>query len=247
VYGFFSALQILTRLPSILPREAQSLEIGSAVGWFPVVGAVLGLALIVLDTLARPVLDAWVVAALLLTFLVVVTGAFHLDGLVDSVDGLTSGPTVEDRLTAMRQAVAGSRGAMTACLLLLADFVAIAALPVAVRTAALLCTPVCGRAAILAAYRLYPYVRTEATLSAELKRGASTVAAALGLAFAVVVCVFSGGPGALFLLGASLVVMVVVGAVALRRLRGLTGDLYGAICELAQLTVLLAAPFALRG
>jgi len=245
--GFFVALQILTRLPSPFRRNAQSPEVGSAAWWFPAVGGLLGVLLVGFDALARPWLDSGVVAALILALMVAVTGAFHLDGLVDSVDGLTAGPGTTARLAAMRQAVASPLGALAACILLLADFVAIAALPHPVRPAALLCMPLCGRTAVLAAYRLYPYGRPEATLSAHLKQGATTPAAILGVGFAAAVCFAVGGVGGLALLGLAFALMHGIATVALRRIPGLTGDLHGAICELSQLAVLFAAPLALRG
>ena len=245
MYGFLAALQILTRLPSPVPREVRSRDIAVALVWFPVVGALLGMTLLAFDALARLVFDHRVTAALLLALLVVVTGAFHLDGLIDAVDGLTGGPDADRRLEAMREAVAGPFGAIAACVLLLADFVALAALPENVRSQALVCMPLCGRTAVLAAYRLYPYGRHEPTLSAQLKSGASTPATLLGVSFAGAACFAVGGPGGLTLLALSLALMHAMALVTLGRLPGLTGDVYGAICEVSQLACLLAAPFAL--
>jgi len=246
VYGFFAALQILTRLPSPIRRDNQSLEVASAVGWFPAVGALLGFILVAIDVLARPWIDGGVLAALILAALVGVTGAFHLDGLVDSVDGLSAGPDATNRLAAMREAVAGPRGALGACIVLLADFVAIGALPAAIRPTALFCMPLCGHTAVLVAYRLYPYGRSEPTLSAHLKRGATTPATILGMGFAAAACFVAGGVGGLALLALAFGLMHAIALVALNRLPGLTGDVHGAICEVSQLAVLLAAPLALR-
>lgn len=246
MYGFLAALQILTRLPSPLPRDAGLDDVAASVGWFPAVGAVLGLALVAIDAAARLAFDPVVVNALLVAFLVIVTGAFHLDGLIDSVDGLTAGPDAPARLAAMRLAVVGAPGAVAACIILLADFTALATLAGNVRPMALFLAPICGRTAILAAYRLYPYGRAEQTLSSHLKASATTTSALVGGAFAAAACLAVAGAGGLALLVLSLGVMHAIAAVALGRLPGLTGDVYGAICEVSQLVVLLAAPFALR-
>ncbi len=246
MYGFLAALQILTRLPSPLARYATVPDVASSIVWFPAVGAVLGLGLVAFDTLARMALERPVVDALLIALLVVVTGAFHLDGLIDSVDGLVAGPDGEGRLAAMRQAVAGTPGAIAACTILLADFAALAALPDEVRPFALFLAPLCGRTTILAAYRLYPYGRLEETLSFRLKVSATTGSTVIGLAFAAVACYVAAGPAGIALLGLSLALMHGIAAISLRRLPGLTGDVYGAICELSQLAVLLAAPLLLR-
>lgn len=246
MYGFLAALQILTRLPAPLARSAGIQDVAGSIGWFPAVGAVLGLGLVALDALARMALERPVVDALLIAFLVVVTGAFHLDGLVDTVDGLAAGPDAERRLAAMRQAVAGTPGAVAACTILLADFAALEALPGDVRPFALFLAPLCGRTTILAAYRLYPYGRAEETLSFRLKASATTTSTVIGCTFAATACFVAGGPAGIALLGLSLALMHGIATIALRRLPGLTGDVYGAICELSQLAVLLAAPLVLR-
>jgi adenosylcobinamide-GDP ribazoletransferase len=245
VSGLLAALQILTRLPAPLSRDDQRGDVADSVGWFPVVGAGLGLALVAIDAAARLAVDPVVANALLIAFLAIITGAFHLDGLVDSVDGLSAGPDATARLAAMRMAVVGAPGAVAACIILLADFTALSALAGSARATALFIAPICGRTAILVAYRLYPYGRAERTLSAQLKAGATTTSALVGTAFAAAACLAVAGPwgGALLLL--SLGVMHAIASLALSRLPGLTGDLYGAICEVSQLAVLLAAPFVL--
>jgi adenosylcobinamide-GDP ribazoletransferase len=245
MYGLLAALQILTRLPSPLRRTDHPDDAAAAVGWFPVVGAGLGLALVAIDTVARVAVDPLVANALLIAFLAIITGAFHLDGLVDSVDGLSAGPDRSARLAAMRLAVVGAPGAVAACLVLLADFTALGALEGYARAVALFLAPLCGRTAILVAYRLYPYGRGEATLSARLKTGATTMSALVGGAVAAAVCLAVAGPWGLGLLLLSLGIMHAVAAFSLSRLPGLTGDIYGAICEISQLAVLLAAPFVL--
>ena len=149
------------------------------------------------------------------------------------------------RLAAMRQPVAGPPGAVSACIVLLAEFAALAALPNGARPVALFLAPLCGRTAILAAYRLYPYARIEPTLSLQLKRSATTTTALVGCALAAAACFGVAGPGGLMLLVLSLMLMHAIALVALSRLGGLTGDVYGAICEVSQLGILLTAPFVL--
>jgi adenosylcobinamide-GDP ribazoletransferase len=246
MYGFLAAVQILTRLPSPLRREPHLDDLAAAVGWFPVVGAGLGLALVAIDAAARFALAPVVVDALLVAFLVVVTGAFHLDGLIDSIDGLTAGPDSTGRLAAMRLAAVGGPGALGACILLLADFAALTALSGAARPIALFLAPMCGRTAILFAYRLYPYGRAEPTLSWHLKASATTASALIGGLFAAVMCLVVGGLAGAALLALALLLMHAIATLSLHRLPGLTGDVYGATCELSQLAALLAAPFLLR-
>jgi adenosylcobinamide-GDP ribazoletransferase len=238
----WAALQFLTRLPAPMRRHATLEDVGRSLAWFPVVGALLGGVLVVLDRAAQPLLAAPVANALLLTALVAASGALHLDGWIDAVDGLTAGDTPAARLAAMRQTVVGSTGVIAACLLLVTDYLALSGLDGAVRPPALFLAPLCGRTAILLAYHLYPYGRAESGLSGALKRGASRGRTLGGLAVAAALAGGAAGPGGLLALALALVLMHGLASLALTRVPGLTGDIYGAICEVVQLGVWLAAP-----
>lgn len=220
-------------------------DLGRSIVWFPAVGAALGAAIAVLDALATPVFSPSVASALVVFALVSATGAFHLDGLIDTVDGLVAGPTPAERLAAMRRSVAGVPGALAGCGMLLATFVVILNLPDPLRARALFLAPLCGRTTILTGYWLFPYGRPEAGVSRALKEGASTprVVTGGGAALALAVAVGHGG-GAMLLVG-SVLAGAAIGLLVLRRLPGLTGDVHGAICELTQFGALLLAPTAL--
>jgi adenosylcobinamide-GDP ribazoletransferase len=246
VYSFLVALQFLTRLPAVLRRDTTPEDLGRSIGWFPVVGVVLGITLATADRMAGAVFHPAVANALLVALLAAITGALHLDGLIDTAEGLVVGPDRAARLDAMRQTVVGPTGVLAATLVLLGTFGALGALDPSSRGSALFLAPVCGRASILAAYGLYPYARAEGTLSSFLKAGATPRRMAAGLSLAAIACMLVAGLGGFALLVLGLGVMHVIARVALARVAGLTGDVHGAICETTQLAVLLAAPLALR-
>jgi adenosylcobinamide-GDP ribazoletransferase len=131
-------------------------------------------------------------------------------------------------------------------MLLVADFAAISALGGEARPRALLLAPLCGRTCILAAYWWYPYGRPGIGWSWALKQGATPKRALLGLGLAVAIALATAGAGGALLLALSLSTMHVLARLALTRVPGLTGDIHGAICEVVQLTVWLAAPAALK-
>ncbi len=93
---FFRALVFLTILPC--PRQESSPEdMGRSSGWFPAVGAVLGVILAAADAgLSRCFpLAASSAVVVLWAFL---TRGFHLDGLADTFDGIGGGYSRESRL-----------------------------------------------------------------------------------------------------------------------------------------------------
>jgi len=232
-----ASLQFLTLVPPLIRRPFTSEELGRAVGHFPLVGVVLGGLLAGLDALLGAFLPGPVVAALLLTAWVILTGALHLDGLLDACDGLLGGHTREDRLRILRDESVGAYGLAGGFLLLLLKWCALAALPH--RGLALLVAPTLGRWGVSLAVVLFPYARPQG-LGRAMKDHAGRAQAALAtvtalLAVGLALCL----PG--------LVVLALAGAVtwgaarfAQHRLSGLTGDIYGAICELVEMVVLLA-------
>ncbi|HEY7066924.1 MAG TPA: adenosylcobinamide-GDP ribazoletransferase [Chloroflexota bacterium] len=243
VRGFGTALQFLTRLPAPYPHATSAAQLGAALVYFPAVGALVGALLVALDAALRPLLLApAVVDALLVATLVVVSGALHLDGLVDTCDAVCTRASPEARLALMHDSRAHAPGTIVACLLLLAKLAALQALPAAARVPTLLVAPLLARWAIVVAYWGYPYARQTPGASLALKAQATTPRAAAATAFALVVLFAALGPrGALVLAAAGLGVHLLASGLR-TRLPGLTGDTYGAIAELTEMLALALVP-----
>jgi adenosylcobinamide-GDP ribazoletransferase len=80
-----TAFQFLTRIPMpSVAFEADSLS--RAVKFFPLVGLVIGSGIVLLQRVLISHLSQSLVALILLTYLVFITGCFHEDGLADSAD-----------------------------------------------------------------------------------------------------------------------------------------------------------------
>ena len=88
---------------------------------------------------------------------VLVTGALHLDGFLDSCDGLFGGHTPEARLRIMRDERAGAFAVIGGILLMLLKYAALAGNPH--RIAALILAPVVGRWGMAVAVVAFPYGR----------------------------------------------------------------------------------------
>jgi adenosylcobinamide-GDP ribazoletransferase len=243
--SLLAACEFLTVLPFGTRTETPAREVERSITWFPMVGALLGLMLVAVDWGSRLVVATPVTNALLLATIVVCTGSLHLDGLIDSANGLVAGPDRVARLAVMHHSVASSPGAIAGAWVMCATYVALGAVPVAIHPAVLLLMPACGRTGILVAYRLFPYARQELSLSAALKRGATTSRALVGVGAAGALCLLVGGAGGLAMLGVALLTMLAVSGLAMARLGGITGDVCGATCVLSELAVVLVAPYML--
>lgn len=258
------AYQFLTVAPLSLPRPATPPEIGRSMAFFPLVGASLGLIAAGLDWLLGLAFAEPVRVALLVVALLFLTRAIHLDGLMDSLDGLFGGWNPERRLEIMRDSRVGSFGALAAAGDLLLRFAALMALPAPFRPIALVAALALSRWSLVYATAAYPYARPTG-LGAAYKAHVGRREVALATAFAVVAVaaallagtgitpgvttsdVLLVAPKALGLLALAWLVAGLFGRYVVSRLPGQTGDTYGATNELVEVAVLLAFGSPLLG
>jgi adenosylcobinamide-GDP ribazoletransferase len=233
--SLLTAFQFLTTFPAVIRRMFTAQELGRAVGFFPVVGLALGGVFYGLVSGLRLVFPLQVVAVFILAAWLLLTRALHFDGFLDTCDGLFGGFTPERRLEIMRDSRVGAFGVAGGGLLLLAKYAAIVSLP---QLSGLLLAPVFGRWVLSIAIFAYPYAR-EKGLGRDMKDNVRWPEVILSTALTVL-------PAWLFAGWAGLLAFALAGAVLwlgasfiLRRIPGLTGDSYGALCELAELAVLL--------
>lgn len=228
--GLLTAITFLTILP--LPGTARSRDGG--LGWFPAVGLLIGLMLAGVDLLltafSLPVRDALIVISL-----AVVTGAAHLDGLIDTCDGL-GGQTAPGRLAAMRDSRVGAFGVVGAVSLLLLKYAALSQVPTELRTVSLVLGPVCGRWAVVWAVRLFPSARPDG-LGHELRQRSGWRHAALASVIAVGSAFAVAQTTGVTVLILSLALGLIVAACLRRRFAGLSGDCYGSIIEVVETAV----------
>lgn len=231
------ALYFLTRLP--LPRRETTLEgVGEAAWAFPVVGMLIGLLLTGAAWLLGLIFPPIPSAALVLALWVAVTGALHLDGWVDCCDALLAARPPEVRLEILRDVHVGAFGVVGGVVLLLVKFAALASLPAGGGWPVLFLAPAFGRWAMVYAIVRYPYARPQGLGTALKERtGLRGLLIATGIAL-VAVAVGRSWAG-LLALAVAWGLTVLFSRWALGRLPGLTGDVYGALCELTETVVLL--------
>lgn len=235
--GLRAAVSFLTRVPAGPPRLGSS-DLARAVPWFPVVGALVGLALAGSYAALLAVLPPLVAAGVTIGVGLLLTGAFHEDGLADTADALGGGRSTEEALAILKDPAHGTYGVSAIALSLLLRVGALASLG---RWSALAVLPAAHALSRAASIGLLGV----AAPAAEVGLGASYAALVgrrqvLGsLAAGLFVGVASLGPWAMAAavvagLGAS-----VVGWLSVRKLGGVTGDVLGAAQQAAEVLVLL--------
>ena len=229
-----AAFQFLTIFPAVIRRSFTAGELGRAVGFFPIVGLGLGGILYGMKIGLGLIFPGMLVAVVILAAWLLLTRALHFDGFLDMCDGLFGGFTPERRLEIMRDSRVGAFGVAGGGMLLLAKYAAILSLT---NLSGLVLAPVLGRWVLSMAVFAYPYAR-EKGLGRDMKDNLRWPQVILATILSVLSAWWFSGPvgllafalsGSLLWLGASFI---------LRRIPGLTGDSYGALCELTELMIL---------
>lgn len=234
--GFIAAIQFLTILP--VRHNFTSEQVGRSTVYFPIVGIIIGLLLFGLNYALSFLITAGLAKVLLLAGLVVLSGGLHLDGLADTIDGMAGHRTPERRLEIMRDSHIGAIGAIGLFLFLMIEYVSLNNIPEEWFPLSLLVAPMVSRWAIVASIFSYPYARASG-LGKAFKDAVSwnhfLIATLVTLLCAILLCNIAG-----LVMIVSVWLVVTMSSLYFKcQLGGLTGDTYGAINEIAFVTVLL--------
>ncbi|MBE3553271.1 MAG: adenosylcobinamide-GDP ribazoletransferase [Kyrpidia tusciae] len=238
-----TAVRFLSRIPVPLFGEMDEQGQRRSLRWYAFVGVILGALmwlmaqLLFLLRVPAPGAAALVVAADLW-----LTGGLHLDGWMDTADGLGSRRERERALEIMRDSRVGAFGVMAAIGALLTEWAFLdmwiaEGAPCEVTTAAW----GVARWTMVWAVAALPYARAEGMGAALRGAGPGDVAAA-GVALLIpgVPAVVSGQWSVLVGAGLAFFVAQFWARRVARRLGGLTGDVYGALCVFTQVCALVA-------
>lgn len=224
-------------LLSIVPLKPDSTRPpGGAFAFFPLVGLFIGAVLAVVTALPVSI-DARAFFALVAW--VVLSGGLHLDGWGDTCDGLFSTTTPERRLEIMKDPRAGMWAVIGISLLLLGKFGALRGLP----PLALITPPVAGRWAMVIAAYAFPSARPSGS-GAYFRTGLGRTQVVIATLLALLICGALALADRRALIGLAAAPLVALGAgrwAAGRLGGGLTGDVYGTLCELTELVTLWGA------
>ena len=245
--GLRLAVTLLTAVP--LPGErsggaggrAPSRRTAAAMAWAPAVGLLLGAAAAaVLELAARWARTGPLLAAVLaVAALALLTRGLHLDGLADLADGLGSRRPAAQALAIMKRSDIGPFGVVTLVLTLLVQVAALAQAQSLGRGApAVIAAAVTGRLALpWACRRGVPAAR--GTGLGTLVAGTVPAAIPVALTAAALAGAYPFGIVVPIAVAAGLAASLALTALAVRRLGGITGDVLGALVEVATAVCLL--------
>ncbi|KPJ75717.1 MAG: hypothetical protein AMJ54_14120 [Deltaproteobacteria bacterium SG8_13] len=234
--GLLDAFQFMTILPVGRSGEFQPRRM---VAYFPVAGLLIGVVLALLD---RAFLWLWsepVTAVLDVFFLVAVTGAFHLDGLGDTADGLYGRRSRQDALAIMKDSRIGVMGLVAIVCCLAVKWAGLAGLGQH-RWLLLIVVPAYSRSAILFGLRFLPYGRPDGGTGHAFFEQKLALSDFVGVSIPLGLSIWLGVRGLLM----AVVFFVIVSGILLfykKRINGITGDMLGAMTEITEAGLFLVA------
>ncbi|MBI5034196.1 MAG: adenosylcobinamide-GDP ribazoletransferase [Chloroflexi bacterium] len=204
-----------------------------AFAFYPLVGLFIGVLLAAAHFVFRLALPDLVAGVLTVALWAILTGGLHLDGFTDACDALFAATTRERRLEILRDVHLGSFGAVGLILLLVLKVASVAN---ATSLAPILLAPILGRWAMTFAV-VYPPARNEG-MAVLFRQGLTRREIFASTLFTAVACAMLSwfGVGTLVV---AVVITAIIANIAMNRLGGLTGDIYGMICECVEVGVLV--------
>ncbi|WP_051321578.1 adenosylcobinamide-GDP ribazoletransferase [Chrysiogenes arsenatis] len=227
--GFFSALGFLTIL-RIGSGTFQGATAATSFGW---VGLIVGAGL----ALVHWIVPVAIAPMVMVLYLVIITGALHLDGLCDSADALFSHRERERKLEIMKDVHAGTMGIVAIVLVLGAKGMAFAHLS---NIALLILIPALSRFGMAVAMQRLPYARQEGL--AKPFFGTSYVGLVIPGAVLLVLAFFMLSFEMFFgIMSVYVVFLALILWWYRQMIGGVTGDMLGALCEACEAVLFLAA------
>ena len=241
--AYLVILQFMTRIP-VPARWTAGFDFSrthEGVTWFPLLGLTVGVVGAAAYALGAWLLDPWLAAACYLLALALITGAFHLDGLADTCDGLFSARRREQMLEIMKDSRLGTNGGLALLLIVLFRLLAVMHLsnqPDGDLLALLVAAPIAGRSLMVLLMHNQQYAREQGLGNLFIGKVSGRQCALTLLVGLLLIAVLGGDRGAF--------AFVLTGLFALAyrrfvvsRLGGQTGDTLGAGNELFEVWFLL--------
>ncbi|MGF1602575.1 MAG: adenosylcobinamide-GDP ribazoletransferase [Thermosynechococcaceae cyanobacterium] len=231
---FYTCVPLPSRLPLSFTRIAQ---------WAPFMGLVIGFALGLADLglaqLTMPILPR---SAIIVALWLGITGGLHLDGAMDTADGLAVMES-DRRLEVMTDSRSGAFGVMVAVIILLLKVCTLSAV-LTHRPLVLMLAATWGRWGQLVAIALYPYLKPDGKGAFHKQNLQLPWDFIPGLICLMGLSVLQWSTDSVLLTSetalCSLFISSSTGLWFYNQLRGMTGDVYGAVVEWTEVLILCA-------
>lgn len=229
MHHLIAAIQFITILPM---GKAKTFNPPKMIPYFPIVGILLGILTALFDHFVSALWGRPVASLLDVIFLIILTGAFHLDGLGDSADGLLGQRPLEKVLAIMKDSRLGTMGLVAIVCGLSIKWAGISGLAND-RGLLLIMVPAYARGGMLFGFRFFDYGRSGSGTGLDFFKEKPKLTAFWGLIIPVMLSGLLGWKG----IWLNLIFVTLTAAIIWyykKRLGCITGDMLGAMTEITE-------------
>ncbi|MDP4179075.1 MAG: adenosylcobinamide-GDP ribazoletransferase [Bacillota bacterium] len=237
--NFILMIQFLTRIPINIKVDVDDKSFINGIVYFPLVGLVVGILNVFFYLLSIRFLPVPITAVLVTLFNVCLTGAFHLDGLSDTCDGIYSSRKRERMLEIMKDSRVGTNGAAAIFFDLALRIVLLASLSKADAVKALAVSAILSRTMIVLLSHIAQYARKEGGLGNYYIGKINLKTTIIAILTAVLLSSVIIRWKAVFVVLPVILITFIYNIYIKSKIGGMTGDTLGAAVEFIEVLVFL--------
>ncbi len=241
---FLIAIQFLTIIKIKEVKWDENFAAKSVV-YFPLVGIIIGFILYLIYFSLPFIFPITLISILLIITEIILTGGLHLDGFIDTIDGLFGGKNKEERLKIMKDPHPGSFGIIAVVVLIIFKFLLLVEI-LGKFSLILILMPALGRYSMIIPMAIYPYAKNNGT--AKFTKFVRTKEILIATLFMILfsLIIFLN----LYSLSKTLIILLIIFITTFifslilskyitSKIGGMTGDTYGFINEISEIFTLL--------
>jgi adenosylcobinamide-GDP ribazoletransferase len=230
----------LTTIPVSMDEDMLT-DAAKSMFLFPLIGAFIGLLAGLFGWVTSQVLPSLVVGALVLGFLLLITGLHHTDGLLDFGDGVMAHGSPERKIEIMHDQLTGAGGLSLGIMTFLITAFSIAELDAGIIIQGLVVVEVSAKLSMVigawAGKAVHQGMSSSFLEAMHGKKGTARLIAALAISFGIAVPLLWLA-GVVVVLAAIMTGLIMVG-ISHWHFKGVTGDVLGATNELTRMVSLI--------
>ncbi len=234
------ALRFMTIIPIKWKEGEDMRSVARSISFFPVVGLIIGFTNYSIFYISNLIFSPFLTSVIVVCWWIFITGGLHLDGLSDTSDGVWGGTTKERRLEIMKDSNTGVFGVLSLIAFLLLKTSTLTELfnfhTESIKSI-LITVPVLGR--WISVFSIYCFKTAKKDgLGYFFKEKMRLIELLISLLFTtLIIFFFNGLPGMIILLCVT-IISFPISLFFTKKLGGLTGDVYGTLCEITELLAL---------
>lgn len=238
---FINAVQFLTVIPVNKNIQTNPEDLAKSTIFFPLVGIIIGSFLVITNELLSLIFSNLLVSVFILITEIIISCGFHLDGLVDTFDGIFSGFKNKERIVEiMKDSRVGGMGVIFLFLFLFLKFSLIYELSPVFKNKVLLLMPVFGRWMAVFGARFYESVkRGEESLAEIYTDYVSNFEFIVATIFILVLSFLIFGFNSVLFWVIIFIFNLYFYNYINSKIGGITGDILGASCEITEILFLI--------